>query len=246
MKASRSQNRQRRLAIHAACVTLCASIALASSALAQGPGKHGDDGDHAAGKAHAITSGERKIYMYEGATRVDGNYSRSRAHYSVPEVSLRNRKGERVHLEKLLTREEPVALQFIFTSCATICPVLSAGIAQAREAMREIDPQTRLISISIDPDYDTPERLTAYGKRFEAGEKWTFLTGDFEDIRKVIVAFDALYEAGNKMYHRPYTYMRAAPDKPWLRLKGLMSARALADEYAALMRDGASDRGTGR
>jgi len=206
---------------------------------AQTAGENGGGG-HGAGEARKVGGGETDIYMYEGSAQRGGDYKRKLGDYSVPEVTLKNRRGEEVRLDELLARDAPVALQFIFTSCATICPVLSAGMAQAREGMRDIDPDTRLVSISIDPDYDTPPRLRDYAARFDAGEKWSFLTGDFADIRKVLLAFDALYEAGNKMYHRPYTYLRPAPGAPWLRLKGLLSAEDLTGEYAAVMKAGSA------
>jgi len=178
--------------------------------------------------------------MYQGPAESDGDYQRKETSYDVPPVVLRNRQGAPVALDDLLAQERPVVLQFIFTSCATICPVLSAGMAQAKEQVLVTAPDTRFLSISIDPSFDTPRRLKAYAERFDAGAEWTFLTGKPEDIREVIVAFDALYEAGNKMYHRPYTYLRARNASKWLRLDGLVGAQALATEHANLLRRAAT------
>lgn len=163
------------------------------------------------------------------------DYTRTRATYEAPALTLRNRFEEKVRLDNFLARDRPVLMQFIFTSCATICPVMSATFAQAQSDLLEAAPDTRLISISIDPEYDTPERLRAYAKRHNAGEAWTFLTGQYEDVFTIVRAFDAIYEGNNKMYHEPYTYLRAAPGEPWVRINGLVSARTLLEEYRGVL-----------
>lgn len=171
--------------------------------------------------------------MYTGPVTPGAGYDRKRARYAVPHVTLFNEDGAAVDLARLLRRPGPVALQFIFTSCATICPVLSAGFSQAQATLLARDPTTRLISISIDPEYDTPARLKAYAARYHATRSWIFLTGTLGDIRTVIKAFDALYQSDSKMYHRPYTYFRARPGDEWVRLEGLLSEADLVREFEA-------------
>lgn len=93
---------------------------------------------------------------------------------------------------------------------------------------------TRMVSISIDPEYDTPARLADYARLHEARPEWIFLTGGFEDVFEVVRAFDAIYRANNKMYHVPLTFLRQAGGSAWTRLEGLLSAEELAAEYAVL------------
>ncbi len=207
-----------------------------------------DDGrDGARGGGHEMTMGDhgkdgplmghgaQQFYMYPGPMTPNAAPKRSRVHYEIPHVTLYNEDGAAVELDRLLHRPGPVALQFIFTSCATICPVLSAGFSQAQAALLARDPSTRLISISIDPEYDTPARLRTYAERYHAGRNWIFLTGRLGDIRTVIEAFDALYRAGSKMYHRPYTYFRGRPGDDWVRLDGLLSEADLVREFDAVL-----------
>lgn len=134
-------------------------------------------------------------------------------------------------LQTLLGADQPIVLQFIFTSCQTICPMLTAMTAQAQTGLRGIDANTRIVSISIDPDYDTPRRMADYAHKFGAEGDWRFLTGDWANIRKVLNAFHAMYAGQNKMNHKPYTFMRPAHSKTWIRLVGLMPARQMANEY---------------
>lgn len=159
------------------------------------------------------------------------DYTRVEAAYEAPPLVLRDRHGEKVRLDEVLTAQRPILLQFIFTSCATICPVMSASFARAQETLAEIRPDTLMVSVSIDPEYDTPERLRAYAKRHRAGENWRFLTGRYEDVDTVIRAFDAVFEANNKMYHEPYTYFRAPHSETWVRTNGLLSTQELVHEY---------------
>ncbi|WP_291781587.1 SCO family protein [Cecembia sp.] len=73
-------------------------------------------------------------------------------------------------------------VDFFFTSCPSICPVMSAEMERVDDAFRDID-EVQIYSISIDPEYDTPEVLQAYAERHNATPgKWQFLTGDKERI----------------------------------------------------------------
>jgi protein SCO1/2 len=126
-----------------------------------------------------------------------------------------------------------VLLQFIFTTCPTVCPVMSGTFSAAQEKLGADLARVRMISISIDPEQDTPERLREYARRFKAGRQWLFLTGNLDDIVAVQKSFDAY--RGNKMRHEPLTFLRAAHGKTWVRLDGLMSAAQLVAEYRRLM-----------
>ena len=78
--------------------------------------------------------------------------------------------------------------------------MLSASLAGAQGEMGE---RARLVSISIDPEYDTPARLREYARRFKAGPRWRFLTGGRDDVEAVQKAFGAWRV--NKMSHQPLT-----------------------------------------
>ncbi len=165
----------------------------------------------------------------------DAGYTRSVTRFELPDVSLRNQQAQPTTLTAALAHDGPVLAQFIFTSCATICPVMSATFSQAQKGLTTVQADYKLVSISIDPEYDTPERLRDFGKQYGAGENWIFLTGPEKQIRKVMRTFNVVYQGDNKMYHQPYTFMRAKPDAPWIRLDGLVSAAALVEEYRAML-----------
>jgi protein SCO1/2 len=89
-----------------------------------------------------------------------------------------------------------------------------------------------LISISIDPEHDTPARLSAYASSYGASSDWTMLTGSLADSIAVQRAFDVY--RGDKMNHLPTTFLLAGADQPWVRLDGLVSANDLVAEYRRL------------
>ena len=162
--------------------------------------------------------------------------------YVTPNVNLIDAEGHKRSLKALLDSDTPTILQFIFTTCATTCPVLTASVVSAQGEIAKLSSNYQIVSISIDPEYDTPQQLQSYALRTGAGGNWTFLTGSSADIRTTLKAFDALNRGDNKMYHQPYTYIRARPGRPWTRIDGLISARNLVDEFRAVLNPTASAR----
>jgi protein SCO1 len=160
------------------------------------------------------------------------DYKVTTAEYSVPDVVLTSHKGEKVNLPQLLASGKPMMLNFIFTTCTTICPVLSASFHQVQEILGE-DQSVALISITIDPEYDTPEQLMKYSKRFKANDNWQFYTGSYNDVVNVEKAFDIF--RGSKMSHEPITLIRGDVDTVWTRIDGLASAEDIVKEYRNIM-----------
>lgn len=110
----------------------------------------------------------------------------------VPDFSLTDQSSRTVRLSDF--RGRVVALDFIYTRCPLpdVCPRLSANFAYIFKHL----PDIQLISITIDPQWDTPAVLEAYGGRWQAdGERWRFLTGSVEAIRNVSGMFGLVYWA---------------------------------------------------
>jgi protein SCO1/2 len=155
-------------------------------------------------------------------------YKRTVESYAVPDVTLVNQAGTKVKLKALLDSGEPVILDFIFGTCTTICPVLSAGYANLQNKLPAESSKVHLVSISIDPENDTPKVMRDYLKRYRAKPGWDFLTGKREDIDKVMYAFNAYIP--NKMSHYPLTIIREPKSGKWIRIFGLMSSSEFVAE----------------
>lgn len=156
-------------------------------------------------------------------------YQRSVVKYQVPDVVLVNQEGKRVRLASLLNSDQPVVVDFIYGTCTTICPVLSAGFTNLRKTLGADAQKAQLISITIDPENDRPEKLKQYLKRFNGGPGWDFLTGSREDVGRVLRAFNAFVV--DKMSHEPLYLLRAPNGQQWVRIKGLIKKSDLVSEY---------------
>lgn len=164
---------------------------------------------------------------------IPAGVERTEASYIVPEVILTNQDGKRVSLPELLRTDQPVMLNFIFTSCTAICPAMSATFASVQNKLGNDSSKLRMISVSIDPEYDTPDALNAYADRFKAGPQWEFLTGSLEESVTVQKAFNA--DRGDKMNHAPMTLLRATPDSQWIRFDGFTTADDLANAIRTML-----------
>lgn len=158
---------------------------------------------------------------------------RSLADYTLPPVRLVRDDGRPVTLPEELDDGRPVVLNFIFTACGSICPVMSQTFSLLQEKLGPARGKVHLVSISIDPEQDTPARLAEYARRFKAGPGWRYYTGTLEASIALQRAFDVY--RGDKMNHTPVTFLRAAPGRRWVRIDGFASSDELADECRDLL-----------
>jgi protein SCO1/2 len=159
-------------------------------------------------------------------------YSRTIQRYALPNVRLVDQDGVERALSEVAGPGRTVAVNFIFATCTTICPVMTATFARMRRELGSEADDLQMISISIDPEHDTPSVLASYAEPFGADDGWRFLTGELEEVVAVERAFDAY--SGNKMSHRPLWFFRGPAGDEWVRIDGLASGTALADEYRRL------------
>ena len=123
------------------------------------------------------------------AREAAGDYPASNGNNCLPDVSLIDQHGKAISLASLKGR--PVLIDFIYTSCASTCPVLTAKIAAvARELGPALGANVTIVSITLDPEHDGPAQLAAYAKSQTADNNgWLFLTGKPADIDQVLAAF---------------------------------------------------------
>jgi len=152
--------------------------------------------------------------------------------YDLGEIDVTLSDSVEMTLSELISDDKPVMIHFIFTTCTTICPVQAATFSQVQRKLGDEASEVQMVSVSIDPEYDTPARLHEYAKKFHAGPQWDFITGTSEQMIQVQKAFDA-YE-GNKMNHRALTLLKMPGTDEWVRLEGLISASVIIDEYRQL------------
>ncbi len=105
---------------------------------------------------------------------------------TLPEFTFTREDGSAWGLAQL--RGRPFVANFIFTRCPTICPAFTRRMARIQAETQAHGPGLQLVSFSVDPTYDTPARLAEYAQRHGANpERWSFLTGDYEGLKKTVV-----------------------------------------------------------
>ena len=148
---------------------------------------------------------------------------------SIPDVRLLDQDGRTVLFYSDLIKDRVVAINFIFTTCTTICPPLAATFSKVQSLMGDrVGKDFHLISISVDPVTDTPERLKAWGDKFGRKTGWTFVTGRKQDIDTLLRALSA-YSA-RKEDHTPMVIIGNDAKGVWTRAYGLAPAPTLADK----------------
>jgi protein SCO1/2 len=155
-------------------------------------------------------------------------YKRSVEGYQMPDVTLINQEGKNVRLKNLVESGKPVIVDFIYGTCTTICPVLSACYISLQNKLGANTPKVHLVSISIDPENDSPRVMRDYLKRYRAKTGWDFLTGSRKDIDAVMRGFDAYIP--NKMSHYAVTFIHKPGGNSWIRINGITSTSEFIEE----------------
>lgn len=114
------------------------------------------------------------------------------ADISIPDVQLTTQFGESVSLRDDVIGDRIVVMDFVYTSCTTVCPVLSAILGQLQGRLGErLGKDVVMISLTVDPLRDTPQRLKAYAEKHRAKDGWVWLTGDKQTVDEVLRAMGA-------------------------------------------------------
>jgi protein SCO1/2 len=186
--------------------------------------------------AEAKTADQHEHHQHEHHQHAPApeGLKRTEATYTIPGVTMVRKDGAKVAFPAELDDGRPVILDFIYTSCTAVCPVTSQIFSQFQEKLGKDRDKVKMISISIDPEYDTPKRLADFAKKYNAGAQWQHYTGTAQASIAIQKAFDAY--RGDKMNHFPVTLMRAAPGKPWVRLEGFATPDVLVREYRELVK----------
>jgi protein SCO1 len=145
---------------------------------------------------------------------------------TIPDVSLVNEAGKPISFYSDLVKGRVVAINFLFTSCTTICPPLSAIFSNIQRLTRNRSGGSfQLISVSMDPVNDNPARMKAWLEKYGARPGWTFVSGDKSEVDKLLRALGG-YVYG-KEDHSPMVIIGNDASGVWTRIYGLGSAARL-------------------
>ena len=145
---------------------------------------------------------------------------------NIPNVQLVNQDGKKVNIRDLVTNKV-VAINFIFTTCTTICPPMGANFTNLKKRLQpHIEREDlAMISISIDPVTDTPERLKEWSNKFDPGQGWTLLTGEKAQVNTLLKGLKVFTPL--KEEHAPIILIGKEGENNWLRTNALAPPKQL-------------------
>lgn len=139
-----------------------------------------------------------------------------------PDVVLRNQDGRKVRFYSDLIKDKVVVLSFIYTSCAYTCKMQGRTFSRLQSLLGDrLGKSVFLISVTIDPVRDNPQRLKEWASSYNAQSGWTLVTGDESEINKLLRPFVGL-TAGAEM-HQPATFVANDSRGLWSSANGVMA-----------------------
>jgi cytochrome oxidase Cu insertion factor (SCO1/SenC/PrrC family) len=144
----------------------------------------------------------------------------------IPDTVVYNQHGKKLNFYTDLVKGKTVAINFIFTTCTTICPPLTATFRRVQQELGErVGRDVELISVSVDPTTDVPERLKEFSAKFKAAPGWTFVTGSKPEVDGLLKALGAA--VADKNDHTPMILIGNDAAGYWTRTYGLAPASTL-------------------
>jgi Uncharacterized protein SCO1/SenC/PrrC, involved in biogenesis of respiratory and photosynthetic systems len=147
----------------------------------------------------------------------------------IPDTIVLDQDGRKLNFYTDLVKGKTVAINFIFTTCTTICPPMTATFRRVQQSLEESAGagDIQFISISVDPTTDVPERLKSFAAKFKAGPNWKFITGNKPEIDELLRALGSFVPDKND--HTPLVLIGNDTAKFWTRTYGLAPASQIAN-----------------
>lgn len=209
--------------------TLLAASAAALLAWAS-PARAGDDHKGKEAKAGCAHCDKEKA---EAAAKKPAGQAEAKV--TLVDRVLQDQDGKSVRFAKELVGQDVVVMDFIFTHCTTICPVLSAKMVRLQSLLGpRLGKGVKLVTMSLDPLRDTPARMKEWGAKFKAGPHWQLVTGPQEDQEAVLKGLGAY--VANVAEHPPMLLVGNGKTGRWVRINGFPDPQrvvALVDELQA-------------
>jgi len=121
------------------------------------------------------------VFFAMDSVKTDKGYEITNAH-AIPEFTLTTHNGRNFSFTEF--KDDIKVIDFFFTRCGSICPKMTNQLTRIQEVF-EKDEDIKILSITVDPLYDTPDTLKNYADQYGANNKWLFLTGEKDTIYKL-------------------------------------------------------------
>ena len=163
--------------------------------------------------------------MLKEQNQAVGNF----ADIMLPDAVLLTQDGAEVRLKSDVVGGRIVVMDFVYTTCTTVCPVLSATFRQVQNKLGDrLGSEVVMVSISVDPNRDTPARLKKYAERLGAGDSWLWLTGRQQAVTEVLEELGAY--TPNFADHPSMVLVGDGSSGQWARFIGFPAAAQIIDK----------------
>lgn len=153
------------------------------------------------------------------------------------DVELINQDGQKLHFYSDVLKNKVVIVNAFFSTCTSVCPPMNRNLEKIQDALGDrLGKDVFLVSISVDPEHDTPSRLKEYSQRFHARPGWLFLTGKKENVDWALYKLGEYVETKND--HTTIVIIGNEPKGLWKKAFGL----AKSDELIRIVDDVINDR----
>ena len=142
-----------------------------------------------------------------------------RAAFKLTDTPLLDQDGRKLMFKSDALGERIAVIGFVYTTCTTVCPVVSAVMAQVQDKLgARMGRDVALVTLTVDPVRDTPKRMKEYGAKMGSGTGWTWLTGPKPQVDEVLKVFGAY--TPNFTEHPALILVGDAKSGKWLRFYG--------------------------
>jgi cytochrome oxidase Cu insertion factor (SCO1/SenC/PrrC family) len=151
-----------------------------------------------------------------------------------PNLVLRSQDNVPVHFYDDLLKGKVVLINFIFTTCQGVCSPMTANLARVQSYLAEhLDKDVVMISISVDPEVDTPDVLKKYAGKFKTKPGWYFLTGEKRNVDWVLYKLGGYVE--EKQQHKSLLIIGNEEKGEWLKVNAMAAPAEIAGLVTKLL-----------
>lgn len=135
----------------------------------------------------------------------------------IPDTVLTDQYGNKHRFYTDLVKGKTVLINAVYTSCAGVCPIQTAVFSKVQSMLgQHVGEDVQMISVTLDPVTDTPERLREFADKFHVGPGWLFLTGSKQEVTEVLRSMD-LYSPVPAQ-HTPIAAIGHEPGEVWMKV----------------------------
>jgi protein SCO1/2 len=191
----------------------------------------------AAGTVRLAVCGDGKEKLPNPQTDFQAYTARAlRQHF--PNIVLTNQDNKKVRLYDDLIKGKIVVIQFMFSNCERLCPMITPNLVKVQKELEKQSPRTvSIVSISVDPEHDTPAVLKAYAKKFHVQPGWQFLTGRRRDIDWLRRELGLYYPEDQQFEHMNMLTVGREPTGQWFTIRALNKPEVIAYTVRQLIPD---------